>query len=166
VNVRVAGTAFAAALSVLLISAWQALRIEPVRPFQAADGGLGDTTSSASEREGYSLARIMEAVDNDPFHPLRRRPAHRFHSAGSEVKGVLPALADRGLGIQVIGTAVSAGGGGFAMCAWGGAPPRIVRIGERVGDWTLRAVTPGAAQFVSATGASTVVRIAKPGEGS
>jgi hypothetical protein len=149
-------------MAVLLVAAWRALRLDEVKPLPAAVA-VTDATPSPDEREGYSLVRVMEAVNNDPFHPLRRRPARRLQPAGVQV---VEGVADRGLSVQVIGTAVSANGGGFAMCAWGGAPPRIVRIGERVGDWTLRAVTPGAAQFTSSAGATVVVRIAKAGEGS
>jgi len=165
-SVRVAGAALAGAILVLLVAAWRAVRVESVSPLPVPATGGADTTVPSTEREGYSLARIMEAVNNDPFHPLRRRPARRLQAVGTGATQVIPAVAERGLSIQVIGTAVSAGGGGFAMCAWGGAPPRIVRVGERLGDWTLRTVTPGAAQFVSSTGASVMVRVAKPGEGS
>ena len=161
-SVRMAGLLLVGAMAVLLVAAWRAVRLDAVRPLPvpvvAPDG-----TPSPAAREGSSIARVMEAVNNDPFHPLRRRPARRLRPAGGQV---VEAVADRGLSVQVIGTAVSADGGGFAMCAWGGAPPRIVRIGERVGDWTLRAVTPGAAQFTSSTGATVIVRIAKAGEGS
>jgi hypothetical protein len=153
---------FAGALALLLVSAWSAVHLDEVEGLRASVTAP-DTAPTSTEREGYSLARVMEAVNNDPFHPLRRRPAHRLQPVGGQV---VEAVAERGLSVQVIGTAVSANGGGFAMCAWGGAPPRIVRIGERVGDWTLRAVTPGAAQFTSSTGATVVVRIAKAGEGS
>ncbi len=161
-SVRVAGWLLAGAIALLLVAAWRAVRIDEVESLPAPVTAPG-ATPSPGEGEGYSLARVMEAVNNDPFHPLRRRPARRLQPTGGQV---VEAVADRGLSVQVIGTAVSANGGGFAMCAWGGAPPRVVRIGERVGDWTLRAVTPGAAQFTSSTGTTAVVRIAKAGEGT
>jgi len=164
VSVRVAGWLLAGAIAVLLVAAWRAVRIDEVEPPPLpAPVNPPAAAPSPGEGEGYSIARVMEAVNNDPFHPLRRRPARRLQPAGNQV---VEAVADGGLSVQVIGTAVSANGGGFAMCAWGGAAPRIVRIGERVGDWTLRAVTPGAAQFRSSTGTTVVVRIAKAGEGS
>lgn len=161
-SVRLAGWFCAGAVLLLLVVTWRAVRLDSVQAVRAP-AAAPDSAPTTAERSAYSLARIMDAVNNDPFHPLRRRPAHRLQPAGGIV---VAAVADHGLNVQVIGTAVGANGGGFAMCAWGGEPPRVVRIGERVGDWTLRSVTPGAAQFTSPTGASVVVRIAKAGEGS
>jgi len=163
-NLRVAVTAFAASAALLVIVAWRAIRLDVVRPLEAAAPAQADVSPAETPRERYSLTRILASLDKDPFHPARRRPARRLQVAGGS--DVVPMVAERGLAVQVIGTAVAADGSGFAMCAWGGAPPRIVRIGERVGDWTLRSVTPGAAEFTSISGATTVVRIAKPGGGS
>lgn len=163
---RFAGSALAASIMLLLMTAWRAARVADVQPLPLPMASPPQADSSTSRDDGFSLTRVMAAVNKDPFHPLRRRPARRLLPPSQSVTETV-AAADPAVGLQVIGTAVSANGaGGFAMCAWGGAPPRIVRVGERVGDWTLRAVTPGAAQFVSSTGATAVVRIAKPGEGS
>lgn len=161
-SVRTTGLALGAALALLLLAAGRAIRLDHVMPMALPVAGA-DSALVPIEREEFSLTRLMAAVNKDPFHPERRRPARRLHAAGGNE--AVAAVADRGLVIQVVGTAVSANGG-FAMCAWGGEPPRIVRIGERVGDWTLRAVTPGAAQFTSSNGASVVVKIAKAGEGT
>ena len=162
-NPRLAGSVLAASVTLLLMTAWRAARVPDVQPLSLPMASPPQADSSVSRGEAYSLTRVMAAVNKDPFHPLRRRPARRLLAPSqSATEGV--AAADPAVGVQVIGTAVSANGsGGFAMCAWGGAPPRIVRVGERVGDWTLHAVTPGAAQFVSPTGATVVVRIAKAG---
>jgi hypothetical protein len=164
VNLRVAATAFVGSAALVVVTAWRAIRLDDVRPLEAAAPVAADAAPAETPGDGYSLTRILAALDKDPFHPARRRPAHRLQVPGGN--DVVPIVAERGLMVQVIGTAVAADGSGFAMCAWGGAPPRIVRIGERVGDWTLRSVTPGAAEFTSPTGATTVVRIAKVGEGS
>jgi hypothetical protein len=164
VSLRIAFTVFAATVLLVVITGWRAIRIEDVQPLASAAPVSSDAAASQTQREGYSLTRVLAALDKDPFHPQRRRPARRLQAP---VDGnFVPAVAQQGLMVQVIGTAVAADGSGFAMCAWGGAPPRIVRIGERIGEWTLRAVTPGAAEFTSATGATTVVRIAKAGGSS
>lgn len=159
-SVRLAGTALAAALALVLVTAWHALRRVDVQPLAGATSASSDSAGPQSSQEPYSLTRVLTALDKDPFHPQRRRPARRLQSAGGNV------AANSTLAVLVIGTAVSADGRGFAMCAWGGAPPRIVRVGERIGDWTLRAVSQGAAEFTSSTGVNAVVRIAKPGEKS
>jgi hypothetical protein len=163
VNVRFAGAAFAAALALVLFTGWHAFRTVEVQPVPSAANGSSDSAGPQSPGQAYSLTRVLTALDKDPFHPQRRRPARRPQSGGENAVPNSPA---QGGSVLVIGTAVSADGRGFAMCAWGGAPPRIVRVGERVGDWTLRAVSKGAAEFTSPTGVTTVVRIVKPGEKS
>jgi hypothetical protein len=147
------------ALALLGWSLWRALGIDDVPPALAADDAGAGTAPDAPARESYSRERVLAAVDKDPFHPGRRRPAVRFRLP-SDVRIATPEPAP---GVRVVGTAATAGGGGFAMCAWAGGPPRIVRIGERVGEWTLSKVTPGAAEFRAPTGTTVVVRVAKVG---
>ena len=65
----------------------------------------------------------------------------------------------------MIGTSAGAEGKGFVMCAWEGGAPRILRLGERVGEWTLTKVLPGAAEFTTASGPPVVVRVPRRGEG-
>lgn len=158
-NVRLAFAAVSTALALLGWSLWRALSVDEVRPAVAAGDVAAGTTPDAAAREGYSADRVFAAVAKDPFHPGRRRPAVRFRLP-SDARIAAPEPAP---GVRVVGTAATAGGGGFAMCAWAGGPPRIVRIGERVGEWTLSKVTPGAAEFRAPTGTTVVVRVAKAG---
>ena len=160
-SVRLAALALSTALALLGWSLWRALRIDDVRPAVAASDVTAGSTLDVSQGEGYSTDRVLASVAKDPFHPGRRRPAVRFRLP-SDARIATPVAAGAP-GVRVVGTAASPGGGGFAMCAWAGGPPRIVRIGERVGDWTLSKVTPGAAEFRAPTGTTVVVRVAKAG---
>jgi hypothetical protein len=142
----------------------EALRVDDV------DGEGGSTSlpgmAAAPETSpGYALNRVLAAVDKDPFHPERRRPGMRFQlpvdlAAASMLREASQATE---ASLRLVGTAVGAEGGGFAMCAWQGGNPRIVRIGERVGDWTLQRVWPGAAEFVTPAGGTITVRVPKAG---
>jgi hypothetical protein len=161
-NVRLAFAALSTALALLGWSLWGALSVDEVRPAAAASDPGAGTAAEVPARESYSADRVFAAVDKDPFHPGRRRPAVRFRLP-SDARIATPVAAPGAPGVRVVGTAASPGGGGFAMCAWAGGPPRIVRIGERVGDWTLSKVTPGAAEFRAPTGTTVVVRVAKAG---
>jgi len=120
---------------------------------------------SAPPATPYALKRLLGAVTKDPFHPERRRPGARFQPPAD----LAAAAAHRQdaqateQSLRVIGTAVAPDGGGFAMCAWAGGSPRIVRVGERVGAWVLRRVSPGAAEFTTSAGQAVVVRVPKAG---
>ena len=113
---------------------------------------------------GTAVGRVLVAVNKDPFHVERRRPAVRFRLPGESAPSdtVAPA-SDAGNPFQLIGTAVLPEGRGFAMCQWGTESPKLVRVGERVGDLTLKLVTRGRATFVDAAGRTREVRVPKAG---
>jgi hypothetical protein len=112
---------------------------------------------------GYSLDRVLIAVEKDPFNHGRRRPLTRFQMP-SEANPAVQLEASRAPeSLAIVGTAVSADGGGFAMCTWQGGRPKIVRVGEKVGDWTLHRVWQGAAEFVKPGGSTVTVRVSRVG---
>jgi len=133
----------------------------------SAGAPTGDPTllPVPSPASGYIFQRVLAAIGKDPFHPERRRPGARFQlpadAAATLARGQESRATEASL--RLIGTAVASEGGGFAMCAWQGGSPRIVRVGERVGDWTLRKVTPGAAEFATPAGTTVVVHVPKAG---
>jgi hypothetical protein len=157
---RVASLVLIGAASVLAWSAVQAWRIDDV-PNRMLEGRAAGVTDAADSRDAYDLARLLVAVEKDPFQVDRRRPGQRFRAATDLANAPTPAR-DTTPSVELVGTAVSADGG-FAVCAVSGAPPRIVRVGQRVGDWTLSRVTKGAAEFATPNGGSVVIRIAKAG---
>lgn len=112
---------------------------------------------------------LVAALESGPFHPERRRPAGRFRLPGDVVpvaEAPPPAMAEPAAPppqVQLIGTAVAPGGKSFAMVQLGSEPPKLVRIGEKVGDLTLRQVEQGRAVFVSAAGARVEVNANKAG---
>jgi hypothetical protein len=151
------------AAAVLAWSAVNAWRIDdvPVRMFE--DRAAVVTHAPADLRGSYDLARVLVAVEKDPFQVDRRRPGQRFRPAADLANAPAPeANTPAAPTVELIGTAVSPDGG-FAVCAVSGASPRIVRVGQRVGDWTLSRVTKGAAEFATPSGATVVIRIAKAG---
>ena len=110
-----------------------------------------------------AATRLAAAVDQDPFHVERRRPAVRFRLPGEALAQDSVPAAAAGTPFLLIGTAVLAEGRGFAMCQWGSEPPRLVRVGERVGDLTLRVVARGRATFTDGNGRRMEVRVPKAG---
>jgi hypothetical protein len=141
-----------------------ALRVDRV------DGGGGSSPllrvpPAPAPAQGYALDHVLTAVAKDPFHPERRRPGARFQlpavRAAASARREASQAAEASL--RLVGTAVSGNGGGFAMCVWQGGSPKIVRIGERVGDWTLHRILPGAAEFVTSAGGTITVHVTKAG---
>jgi hypothetical protein len=158
---RFARLALIGAASVLAWSAIQAWRTHDVPDRMLEDRVAGVTNAEGDSHEGYALARLLVAVEKDPFQADRRRPGQRYRAAADLANTPAPAR-DTTPPVELIGTAVSPDGG-FAVCALNGSGPRIVRVGQRLGDWTLSRVTKGAAEFATSSGTTIVVRVAKGG---
>jgi hypothetical protein len=155
------------ALAVLVVTcaiAASTLRraLEP-EPSVAVEAGAPAVPATPIPGTGTAAGRVLAAVNKDPFHAERRRPAVRFRLPGeSAPSDSLTPAAGAGL-FQLIGTAVLPEGRGFAMCQWGTESPKLVRVGERVGDLMLKVVARGRATFVDATGRTREVRVPKAG---
>lgn len=150
-----------ASLAVLAWSVRRALVLDPV------PGSYLRSSESAVviSREPAELgaARLAGAVDRNPFHPERRRPGERFRLPGEGDSAAIGAEKVQPAALMLIGTAVLPEGRGFAMCRWGGDTPKLVRIGERIGDVTLREVKRGVAVFTSATGERLELKVQRAG---
>lgn len=99
-----------------------------------------------------SLAARLTA--HNPFVASRRAPSVRYRLA-------IPGDALAGLPLEealepsrpvVHGTAVSSDGRGFAMCAIDGQPVTVVRVGDRLADYTVVAIGRGRVTFRDAQG--------------
>jgi hypothetical protein len=148
------------------LALWGALALQPL-PVPSL-GAAAPERSVAARPAAYAAEQVLAAVDRDPFQPARHRPALGFRLPEElAVARRRPAGAgDISGAIRVSGTAVLPDGGGFAICQRSGGPSQLVRVGGTFGDLTLKAVTPGAATFLTASGATVVVRVVKPGGGS
>jgi hypothetical protein len=108
-------------------------------------------------------ASLAAAVDNDPFHPERRRPAERFRLPGEAEPSDTLAAGEGAASMRLLGTAVLAEGRGFAMYQAGAEIPRLVRVGETVGELTLKRVEQGRAVFRTRAGRAIDLRVPKAG---
>ena len=156
----VAFAALVVSLGLVASALWRALTLEPVTRDGA--GSLGVSAVTMAEREPLDADLIVAALDHDPFHPERRRPRQRFRLPSERVTSV--ALRPAGLppSMSLTGTMAYGDGGGVAILRDRGST-RLVRVGEQVGDLTLRRVEREEVVFVSENGARIVVRVSKPG---
>lgn len=102
---------------------------------------------------------VRRAVAAYPFTRGREPSASRAASAVSFFTGE-SAAATQPL-LRLLGTVVDLEGGSFAMCQLGDAPARAVRVGDRIGEYRLRVVRQGSADFAGPDGAITL-RVPNP----
>jgi len=154
--VRTAAVATIAAGIFAALSAAQAIRLDEL-PGPADTTALGDVQPPS--RKSTTRVNIAAAVDADPFAPDRQRPAEPYRLPGELVEAPAMSPAQQ---LKVLGTVVVTSGSSFAMCQIGSDPPVIVRIGQRIGGYTLKRVARGKAVFTSPSGE---IEIAAPQPG-
>ena len=150
----------AAGCMLLAGAGWRAVRLDRLPEPRA--GAAAPLAEVATGRPPYPVQRVMAAVDRDPFHAERRRPAERFRLPEDSAAAAPPQRMDLAR-VRLIGTGVLPDGGGFAVCQVAGASPLLVRVGGSLGDLVLRAVAPGRATFTTPAGDSLVVSVSQAG---
>jgi hypothetical protein len=148
-----------AALASAIFAGWSVVRALETEdlPATADATALGDVQVAA--RRMPPRVNIAAAVDADPFSRERQRPPEAYRLPGEMV---VAAPTGRTEQLRVLGTVVSTTGGGFAMCQLGSTPPSIVRVGEKIGVYTLKRVARGSATFASPSG-EVVIAAPQPG---
>jgi hypothetical protein len=106
-------------------------------------------------------ADIQSAVENDLFSPDRSAPSAPYRMPGERdlsdepvVEPVKPA---------VLGTAVATDGRNFATMQLGDERPVLVRVGDKIGEWTVKSIGRGKVVLVTAAGARADLTVPKPG---
>ncbi|HWL39482.1 MAG TPA: hypothetical protein VNO75_04525 [Gemmatimonadaceae bacterium] len=145
----------------MLAGAWRATHFGAL-PSASPEGASARIGSAHSYRAALPT-ELERAVNSDPFREDRSRPPVRYEPGGTRVsvsEEIAPAAEQA---IVLLGTVVGDEGRSFAMFQTGGAGARLVRVGEKVGDHTLRRVGRQSAVLVSAGGKETTISVSKAG---
>ena len=150
-SLAVAALLFAGAL-------WSALRIDPPPSIEpsppgtvlALDGLLPNTQRDSTR---------PSTLASDPFNADRTLTgeADGEVDAPADSAGPVPAAE-----IKLLGTVVRSSNP-FALCQLTPDAPRIVHVGEKLGDLTLVSLDQGRATFRARTGAQVELSLSKPG---
>ena len=63
----------------------------------------------------------------------------------------------------VLGTVVATDGRSFATVQLGNDRPTLVHVGDKIGEWAVKAIVRGKVTLVSSNGARVDVTVPKPG---
>ena len=107
-----------------------------------------------------SGGEIAAAVDADLFAPDRSAPAREYRVPGDETGEVLPAAAP--VLPVVLGTAMSDSAHSFATVQLGDERSVIMRIGDRIGEYTVRRIARGKVTFTNAAKKTLEIQELKP----
>ncbi len=155
--------ACAAAIAVFATALFRSVTLEPL-PDPRVASVVSPESVSAGFRDSLPLQVIARAVSRDPFRTDRRPPATPFRMPGEPAQGEREGSEQAAGDLKLIGTAVVGSRGGFAMCQTGTAAPRVVRLGQSLGRYTLASVSRGRAVFRGPDGKMLELRVSKTGE--
>lgn len=158
---RIEKTCYALLLFSLVLVASVAVRLATTVPLPSPDAtATQPLTASVGARLRPPPASALRVVAADPFHPQRTAPAARYMLPEDRMVDIAPGPGSLREGlVRLLGTAVSGSGGGFVMCQVGSATPQMVRVGEVVGDLTLRSIARGEAEFTRSDGTTVTLSV-------
>lgn len=142
------------------VALYRALRIEPL---DAPGAEARDRVATILPRIGRdTTAQADDTLPDDPFDPDRGGVVTQAGEVAPAAPVAAPVAAPEQV-VALVGTVVRPDGGGIAVCQVGNQPPRVLRVGERIGGLTLLEVGQGRAAFRNQTGATVSLRLATPG---
>ena len=106
------------------------------------------------------ISDIQVAVDNDLFSPDRSPPDTPYRMPG-EASDDKPRVEPQKP--IVLGTAVASDGHSFATLQLGMESPRLVRVGDRIGEWTVRSIARGKVVLEGSEGSRAELGVLTPG---
>ena len=156
--VRVSIAALVVALAVTTRSVVRAFRSAPIPPAPHMTIASLDQITRAPLP---APADIQAAVESDLFSPDRAAPSAPYRMPGERDRNEAPAVEP--MRPQVLGTAVATDGRSFATLQLGDGSPVLVRVGDKIGEWTVKAIGRGKVTLVTVGGARADLSVPKPG---
>jgi hypothetical protein len=127
-----------------------------------ADDEVDPSGRSPLVARRFVLADVDDAVSSDLFDKSRKRPSVRYRLPGEADPAPL-AVKQGPPRMSLIGTMIGGPATSFALCQLAGEAPKLVRLGGRIGVYTLRAVEKTKATFALDDGTTIEVRVPPPG---
>lgn len=134
-----------------------AVRIAPVSESAAAEIAGGSTLAAA---RAVHAVDVGAAVETDPFAPNRTAPERAYRAPGEGGDDDLPKAA-AALPV-VLGTAVSDPAYSFATVQLGDSHASIMRVGGKIGEYTIKTIARGHVVFTTPSGKSLDIQELKP----
>ena len=154
-----------AALAVLALSSalflWTLVRALRANTLPAPATESGTTLQGVSRGAIRPPADIQVAVENDLFSSDRSAPAKPYRMPGendaSEKQAAEPQKP------VVLGTAVVSDGRNFATLQLGSDSPKLVHVGDKIGEWTVRSIARLKVVLESTSGTRAELVVPRPG---
>lgn len=155
---RALQSATAVLLLSLLLAGWafgRAVSVTPVAEAASPVFATSAATAKLAPRTPFSVAGV---VADNVFAPERTPPARRYRISGYVEEAPREQLPQP----LVLGTSVAGQETSFAICRVAAGPATIVRIGDKIGGYTVVTIERGLVVFTAPTGERVAVKAASP----
>lgn len=155
---RVAASALVVAVIVAAWTVVTALRVEAIPAVTPANiASLQGVTRGPAR----SRTDISAVVDNDLFSPDRSAPDARYRMPGeSEASDKPVAMPDKPV---LLGTGVATDNKSFATVQLGADRPTLVHVGDKIGQWSVKAIDRNKIVIVTSDGLRAEITVPKTG---
>ncbi len=148
-SVQVAsGALFVAAV----VALWTMASAILITPTPSVEPPVFSAREAMREPRRIAFMSVASVVDENIFAPQRTAPLQRYRLAGAYEEAFVEMEPVPPVPPVVRGTVVGENGRSFAMCALDGASTVIVRVGDRLGDFTVRSIARGVVEFSTPSG--------------
>jgi hypothetical protein len=154
---RVALTTLVIATAVLVWTLVRALRADALPSAASAQVGSLDAMKRGNIRPP---ANVESAVENDLFAVDRTAPANPYRMPGEADPNGKPRVEP--MKPFVLGTAVATDGRHFATLQLGDGGPKLVHVGDKIGEWVVKSIERGRVVLVSTEGTRAELVAPKP----
>jgi hypothetical protein len=154
--------AFAALGVAVVLFGWtlvRALRRDPLPPMSPTAVASLETMRRAIPRPP---ANIQTAVENDLFASDRSAPESPYRMPGENSASDDRPVAEP-MKPNVLGTVVATDGHNFATLQLGDSSPKLVHVGDKIGEWTVKGIARGRVVLMSDGGSRAELTVSKPG---
>jgi hypothetical protein len=155
-------TLFAVSVVLTVTTLVRAIRITPV---QATENPVSTALNRSTATPPVAEIDFEAVGANDIFQPTRNPLQYRYRMPGEPVPGDAVAAPEPARPV-VLGTVIATDGDHFATCQLPGGRPTVVRVGDRLGDYTVLSIDRVKVVFRNAAGASIEVAATRPGMGT
>jgi len=144
----------------LLLCGWTVRRALHVDEVAAAPATVSIVAGALDTPPQGAAVNVGVAIDADLFAPTRKAPGARYRMPGEPAVKVVEEPPKP----VVLGVALASDGTSFATCQFQSARLLMVRVGDKIGDYTVRSIERG--RVVFATPAGKTFEVLAPRAGS
>jgi hypothetical protein len=154
--------AFAVLALCALLAAWTFMNAIRTQNIAEAAPVPFDASGLLAPPPARSSINLAGAVENDVFSPDRAAPTVPYKLPGEDDPAARVAPTE----IQppvVVGTGIVGDGHNFAICQLAGGQPMTIRVGDHLGEFTVKTIERGRVVFTTPSGKLLDISASKTG---